>query len=77
MNKIALTLYIAMCMTLGAVSGGCSQKMHQAEGSPNHSPGNTTYYIDPANGSDFLKQPPPFKMTTPHASLRTNLDDTI
>ncbi len=52
MNKIALTMYIAACMTLCAASGNCSQDMYPSEEYRKPSPGNTTYYIDPANGND-------------------------
>lgn len=52
MNKIALIIYITACMTLGAISGNCSQDMYPLEEYRKPSPGNTTYYIDPADGDD-------------------------
>lgn len=39
-------------MTLGAISGNCSQDMYPLEEYRKLSPGNTTYYIDPADGDD-------------------------
>jgi len=52
MKKIALTVYIAVCVTLGAASGCCSENMYPSEECRKTSPGNTTYYIDPADGND-------------------------
>ena len=52
MNKVALTVYIAVCVTLGAGSGCSSEEMYTSGNSRDISPGNTTYYIDPADGND-------------------------
>ncbi|RLJ01334.1 MAG: hypothetical protein DRP08_05640, partial [Candidatus Aenigmatarchaeota archaeon] len=52
MNKIALTMHIAVFMTLGANSGSCWENMYPAEECRKTSPGNTTYYINPADGND-------------------------
>jgi len=52
MTKIALTVYIAACMTLGAAWGSSSQDMYSSEECRQLSPGNTTYHIDPVDGDD-------------------------
>ena len=52
MNKTALTTYIVAYVTLGAAWADCSQDMYPSGKSRKLSPGNTTYYIDPAGGND-------------------------
>jgi len=73
-------MYVAVCMTLGAASSSCSQNMYQAEGSPNRSPGNSTYYIDPANGSDSnsgLKQKLAWRTFSRINQLRLSAGDRV
>jgi len=52
MNKMALAMCIAVYMTPGVSSAVCSQDPYPSKEHRRLSPGNTTYYIDPANGSD-------------------------
>lgn len=52
MNKVALTIYIATCMTFGAASRCSSEESYPPGRFRKTSPGNTTYYIDPVDGDD-------------------------
>ena len=52
MPKIALTFYFVACIALSAALGVCSENAYPSKEDRQASPGNTTYYIDPADGSD-------------------------
>ena len=51
MNKITLSIIIAMCMTLCTACAN-SKNVYPSKASVQFSPGNTAYYIDPAKGSN-------------------------
>ena len=52
MNKIALTVCISAYIASGAAWGRSSDDMYPSAEHRKRSPGNTTYYIDPADGDD-------------------------